>query len=125
MGIWNPGIAVVNVRGLELITPHGDLELARTAITDISSVGLITPHGDLEPGRRLPASPPAASLITPHGDLELRVAKADERRNAASLPLMGIWNSRDARRQRDPNGIAHYPSWGFGTVSAELSWYAT
>ena len=53
-----------------LITPHGDLELARPPTPGPPPSPLITPHGDLEPLLTLTVDGGAGLLITPHGDLE-------------------------------------------------------
>ena len=86
-----------------LITPHGDREQADVRRHAGIGVVLITPHGDREPrrGTSLRVVKVVQHLITPHGDRELHYGDSVrhvERYTSSSLPLMGIGNLQRARR---------------------------
>ena len=115
MGIWNAlENRIADQHDAALITPHGDLELDRQramAFPTVYSLPLmgiwnfqnpsklgkfVKPHypsWGFGTGDGYSAKEAIQQLITPHGDLEPASRARPGRRIAASLPLMGIWNS--------------------------------
>ncbi len=113
MGIGNPEFELGAKGYTNLITPHGDRELACTSICEcrrrwcslpLMGIGnrkeprVMTPSLHSLPlmgignGGRGPGGGGVVRLITPHGDRELAVGVGRLRRLISSLPLMGIGN---------------------------------
>ena len=139
MGIGNSRMSrSATGRRHPLITPHGDRELERFAITFRDPVqGLITPHGDREQLGDPRSLPVAVSHYPSWGSGTGRLGAVKIGNQWRSLPLMGIGNLREGRaalpyRQQliTPHGDrepqhkttnkekaeTHYPSWGSGTT---------
>ena len=134
MGIGNSHLGEPSPQWVELITPHGDRELAAApAASDahllslplmgignllgfleaVKGADLITPHGDREPARSTSAPPEWTTHYPSWGSGTLPASHCDSA-DELSLPLMGIGN-RLPRRAWKLRAASHYPSWGSGT----------